>query len=386
MALHVVIMAGGSGTRLWPASTRARPKQFLRLGGEESLLVQTLRRAFALAPDGEICVVTGERLAALTTAEVGSADLRNRVSILAEPSPRNTAPAIMLAAVWLASRGSREDLMLVLTADHLVGPIDAFVLDAQTAATLAEAGYLVTFGIRPDRPETGFGYIERGEALNPASGSQPTGARGHAAGTGQRAFRVHAFREKPDTATAQTYLESGRHYWNSGMFTFGIDSLQKELSRHAPELWQALGAPLDALAGPGGGNQAGDGIHRTDGGWLSLSGELREAWGRAPSISIDYAVMEHTDHAAVVPASFEWSDVGSWDEVAEAWPHGDGPSVLVESDGAWVSSDSPVTVCGAPGVRVVVRDGKVLVLGPGAGQLLKPALAEWEKRGRSDLL
>lgn len=377
MALHVVIMAGGSGTRLWPASTRARPKQFLRLGGEESLLLQTARRALALNTGGEICIVTGERLAALTRAELDDAGLAERVRVLAEPSPRNTAPAIMLAARWLASRTSVEDSMLVLTADHRVGPLPAFTADVGTAAALAEAGFLVTFGIAPDRPETGFGYIERGEALLPAEPADPDGAP--ASGSAARAFRVLAFREKPDEQTAGDYLASGRHYWNSGMFTFGLRVFQRELSEHAPQLWSAFGEH-------GSPTEADGDIAMTEGGWLGLSASLRAAWEAIPSISIDYAVMEHTRVAAVVPATFTWSDVGSWDEVAQAWPRGDGPAVLVQSDGAWVSADVPVTVCGAPGVRVVVRDGRVLVLGPAAGQLLKPALAEWEARGRSDLL
>ncbi|WP_133478164.1 mannose-1-phosphate guanylyltransferase/mannose-6-phosphate isomerase [Cognatilysobacter segetis] len=273
--LHPVVLSGGSGTRLWPLSRQNQPKQFLALVGDRSLYQETLLRASRLpgaAAPVTVCAddhrfMVGEQLQAVGLGNGG---------ILLEPAARNTAPAIALAASHLAARDP-DALMLVLPADHLIEDESAFRDAVAHAVGLADAGWLVTFGIRPDYAETGYGYILRGAPLDGAG------------------FAVERFVEKPDLATAGAYLEHGGYSWNSGMFLFRATRYLEELERHAPAI---AAAAREAYASA----QADLDFIRID----------AEAFARGPSDSIDYAVMEKTDRAAVVPVSCGWSDIGSW--------------------------------------------------------------------------
>ncbi|UCE31233.1 MAG: mannose-1-phosphate guanylyltransferase, partial [Burkholderiales bacterium] len=280
-----VILSGGAGTRLWPVSREAYPKPFMRLGGERSLLQRTVQRAAAVAaPDAPIGIVTNREYVFKTADEVQAALPQggaSRVTQLLEPVGRNTAPAVALAALWVRSVGGPEATLLVLPADHLVQRVDDFVRDVRQAETLAAAGHLVTFGIRPTQPETGFGYIELGDALE----------GGH---------RVRRFVEKPELARALEFLQSGRFLWNSGMFLFRVDVLLAAFERHAPEVLHAAQAVWRDV--------------RQRNGRFEFDSDRFAA---LPDISIDYAVMEHAAGDAkggvgVVEASFDWSDIGSW--------------------------------------------------------------------------
>ena len=281
--LHPVILSGGSGSRLWPLSRQNQPKQFLSLIGERSLFQETLRRAAALPgarPAVTVCsedhrFMVGEQLQALGLPSGG---------ILLEPVARNTAPAIAVAALHLAA-SDPDAVMVVLPADHLIEDEAAFRAAIVRAIGLAEAGWLVTFGIEPDAPETGYGYIARGQAL------------------GEAGFTVSRFVEKPDLATAQGYLASGGYSWNSGMFVFAAARYLEELARHAPAMHAAAQA---AYAGA-----------QRDLDFLRIE---KDAFAASPSDSIDYAVMEKTDRAAVVPVSCGWSDIGSWSSLWAASP------------------------------------------------------------------
>ncbi|MFP4378019.1 MAG: mannose-1-phosphate guanylyltransferase, partial [Spirochaetales bacterium] len=287
-----IIMAGGSGTRLWPASLRSHPKQLLRIGSAYSLIQQAILRA-AAASDGPIVIVTNRdhvepiahHAAELSERTLGG--LQKRLVYLPEPLGKNTAPAIALGMVYLESVLSGTSSVLVLTADHLIEPVDAFVSDARRASMLAAAGHLVCFGIPPHRPETGYGYIEAGTPLD-----------------GGRV--ISAFKEKPDAETAAAYLAAGNYFWNAGMFAFAIATFWDELATAAPEVanaFRGLTKQLDLSTRP-------DGASEVD------SERLRPAYEAVPQISIDYALMERSSKGAVVPASFRWSDVGSWDEAA----------------------------------------------------------------------
>ncbi len=268
-----VVMAGGKGTRFWPRSRGKRPKQFLAMVGEESLLHQTVHRlADAFLPE-DIFILTTEELAGEIRGMLPELPARN---ILVEPEGRNTAPCLALALVTMEQRVP-DGVMVVLSADSWIGDRGRFLRDIDTAVNhAAEKRDLVTFGIRPTYPETGYGYIET-EGDGPVLG-------------------VSAFREKPSYEKAVEYLESGNHYWNAGMFVWTLHDFRSELLRHCPEML----APLDAWVASGASPAA-----------------LAQAYGRLPKLSIDYALMEKSDRVAVVPARFRWSDVGSWPAVVE---------------------------------------------------------------------
>ncbi len=366
MIEHVAILAGGSGTRLWPASRARRPKQLLDLGGGESLFAATLRRALALQAPGWILVVTHrEQVAAMEAAcrQAASPGVPGRgILVVPEPQGRNTAPAIALACLLLEGSGAAGDRLLALPADHRIEPAAAFCRDTERAAALAAGGHLVTYGIPPARAETGYGYIEAGESL-------------------EEGLRVVRFTEKPDRRTAEEFLRGGRHYWNSGMFAFRVDVFLRELGEHAPQVAAALAtlrrkarlpeaakqgeAPVAVLAAPPG---------------------LERAYAQVPGISVDYAVMEHSRRAAVVPATFSWSDVGSWDEVAALYAEGSGRVIAVQAQGNFVHTDVPVALAGVEDLLVVVRDGAVLVCRRGESQLVRQVVERIRSEGPQELL
>lgn len=270
-----VILSGGSGTRLWPLSRKNLPKQFLALTGESTLFQQTVARTRVLSGASAPIVVCSEEHRFLVAEQLLELKVTG-ASILLEPEPRNTAPAIALAA-WRALEQNPEAVLLVLPADHLIGDQTSFGDAVRKATPLAQQGWLVTFGIRPEGPETGFGYIKRGEALDDA------------------AFRVGQFVEKPDRATAESYVAAGDYEWNSGMFMFQAARYLDELRQHAPKIHAATREACERA-------QADLDFVRVD----------KQAFAASPEDSIDYAVMEKTTRAAVVPVSCGWSDIGSW--------------------------------------------------------------------------
>jgi mannose-1-phosphate guanylyltransferase/mannose-6-phosphate isomerase len=275
-----VILSGGAGTRLWPASRQAYPKPFMTLGGS-TLLQQAIERGMDCGTE-DVLIVTNQEYLYLSKSVIAQMPAQPRATYLLEPKGRNTAPAIAIAALNVAEQYGLDAVMLVLPADHLIPDTQAFVANVLEAKRHAQQGRLVTFGISPTAPETGFGYIEVAQAIR-----EP-----------QSALR---FVEKPDAATAQEYLTTGRYYWNSGMFCFTAGAILAALKAHSPEVLAAAQKTIDS-------SRADQGVTKFD----------AHDFGLQPDISIDYAVMERADNVTLVPAKFGWSDVGSWPAVSNA--------------------------------------------------------------------
>ena len=406
MVDNVIILAGGSGTRLWPASIQSRPKQFLDPGVGKSLLHLTVERAVAIGTTGTIVIVTHHsQVRDILTECLKLGRLRERIVVLPEPDMRSTAPAIGFGLAYLADSGARDETTLVLSSDHLITPVEDFARDVQKADELARADYLVTFGIVPTRAETGYGYIEAGDALPPGR-------------------LVAAFREKPDAATAERYVAAGNYFWNSGMFVFKNSVLMAELGSFEP----AIAAAFRAVEGLSF-EQRRAALPTVNEEGISVawrSSYIAQLYSGLPKISIDYAVLERSHRTAVVETAFGWHDIGSWDEMAQLTDEGvigsgqdnslavgsvrDGvaghnggsaagagttagpatvgpaaPAYRIECEGTYVYSELPVVLCGVKDVAVVVKNGRVLVVQRGKSQLVKTAVEQMIAQGRGDL-
>ena len=276
--MKAIVLSGGSGTRLFPLSRESYPKQFIKLFSDKSLFQETVLRFLKFLKPEDIVVSSKKAYKFLLEEQLKEIGIEpSKLSFVLEPAGRNTAPAVALAVRFLMEKGAPNDeLLFIAPSDHFIKPDDAIASILPKVEELARQGYLVTFGIEPTRPETGYGYILRGEPI------------------GKAGFKVERFVEKPSLEKAMEYLASGNYYWNSGMFAFKVETFVEELRRHAPEIYSVI-----------------------------FEGSFEEAVERfteCPDISIDYAIMEKTDRAAVVPCNFQWSDVGSWDSVYEISP------------------------------------------------------------------
>ena len=287
--LYAVILAGGSGTRFWPLSRHLYPKQLLRIIGDETLIQQTMRRVLRCVPATRVLISTTPAQADSIRFQLGEWKDELRDSFVIEPIGRNTAPAIALAATELIRRDP-EAVMLVLPADHIVKGDRRFHKAVTAGTDLAKQGYLVTFGVPPIRPETGYGYIQPNRRTRLTSRHGLTG------------YPVARFVEKPDPATARRYLKSGNYYWNSGIFVWKAATILEELARHQPVLAKAMRKI--------GGRVAGGGEDRI----------LNRLYRTLRPVSIDHGVMEHSSRAAMIPVDFLWSDVGNWSSLEEVAP------------------------------------------------------------------
>lgn len=314
MPITPVVLSGGAGTRLWPVSREAHPKPFMEMPDGESLLLKTYARAIAATGGATPLTVTNRDYFFASRDTLKAAKCGQDASFLLEASGRNTAGAIVMAALHLHRTTGDKTVMLVLPADHLVTDVAAFTNAVNQARSLADEGYLVTFGIVPTRPETGFGYIHKGPSL-------PTG--GHA---------VSKFVEKPALETAQEYLASGEYLWNSGMFCFQVGTLLTEMAVHAPEVLAACQHCANALQPRELGGAHGLEIPNTE-------------YLQVPSISIDHALMERSVRVAVVPADIGWSDIGSWTAVRDLTLADDkgnraiGESLFIDSGNTYVHGE-----------------------------------------------
>lgn len=353
--LWALIMAGGAGTRFWPLSRLARPKQLLRLAGDRTLLAATLERVAPLVPPERVLVATVADVAAAVRRELPHVPAEN---ILIEPVGRDTAPCVAWAAWRLAAR-EPDAAMVVLPSDHVVPDGDALRAALLGAARWARrSGGLVTLAIRPTRPETGFGYLELGEA---APFEVPV-------------VRVRRFVEKPDRATAERYLAAGTFRWNGGIFAWTCTALIAAVRAHLP----ALAAGLDELMR---GASAGEG-----------DAALARRYAALPRVSIDFGVMEKAAGVWAVPVEFAWSDLGSWPALAEVHEAENGvvavgDTVAVDSDGAVLVSDGPlIATIGARDLIVVSTPDVVLVVPRERAQEVKGLVELLRSRGRDELL
>ncbi len=288
-----VIISGGAGSRLWPLSREAHPKPFIKLPDGQSLLQKTFIRAGATEQVEEILTVTNREVFFHTQDEYRAINSKIKTSYILEPSGRNTAPAVAAAALHLANHYDDQAILLVLPADHLVYNQACFKEAVDHAVKLAQEGFLVTFGVKPNAPETGYGYLEIEK--NKLSDHKNL----HDIST----HRVLRFVEKPNAEVAQTYLESGQHFWNSGMFCFSIGTLLNEMNTHAPDVLDAVKQSLIVSTKA-----------QKAGNYLELDSE---SFARVPDISIDYSLMEKSSRVAAVACDFGWSDIGSWNALSE---------------------------------------------------------------------
>jgi len=288
-----VILSGGSGTRLWPLSRKQRPKQFLPVVDETTLFQSTIARLNGLEQLEAPLVVCNEDHRFMVAEQLRQLDINNQ-GIILEPVGRNTAPAIALAALHVYQREPKAKL-LVLPADHTIENVEAFHKSIEIAQKAANEDYLVTFGIIPQSPETGYGYIQSGDSLKDID----------------HTMTVKRFVEKHDKKTAESYLQSGDFLWNSGMFMFQADTYLKALETYQPDILHACKASMDSMS--------------EDGDFIRVN---TDTFSKSPDISIDYAVMEQTSKAAVVPLSVGWNDVGAWSAVWEVGQKDDAGNVI----------------------------------------------------------
>jgi mannose-1-phosphate guanylyltransferase len=360
MNTYVVIMAGGSGERFWPLSRQRRPKQLLPLTSSgQTMLAEAIDRIAPIVPLERVLVITSNVLRQPIIDAMPSLPPEN---VIAEPAKRNTAPCLALACSIIRSRGDEDAVMAVLTADHFIGDVEAFRNDVRRAVdTATAANALVTLGIPPTRPETGYGYIEVGEEAVATMGAR----------------RVRSFREKPDAQTVLEYMWSGRYLWNSGMFFWRISSLTSAMLTHLPDVGGRIETMRAALS------------------TLDVNA-LADLFGSMPDISIDYGVMERADNVAVVPATFPWDDVGSWDALDRMRAHDErknvinGDVVALDTSNAIIVNaterDHVLTTLGMDHVVVVVTDDATMVCSKDRAQDVKKIVAALRARGTDTVL
>jgi mannose-1-phosphate guanylyltransferase len=356
--MYAVIMAGGKGTRFWPLSRERRPKHLLSITGEKSIIKYTVERITPLVPEGNIMIVTGESHSDEIKKELTNLPEEN---IIVEPVGRNTAPCIGLAAFSIKKKNP-DAVMVVLPADHLIGDEKTFISVLSDAADIARKGdYLVTVGIQPTKPETGYGYIERGNAFDTEGNSA--------------IYNVQSFREKPDLATAETFFKNGHFYWNSGMFIWKVSTLLQSIEKFLPDLYQDL-LRIEKSLGT-------DREHDV----------VTEVYSDITPISIDYGIMEEAKNVLMIPGDFAWSDVGSWDVLWEVLDKDEKGNVVKgtvlsidTADSLVFGSDKLITLVGVKDLIVVETGDALLICDKNASQDVKKLVEKLEQENMKEYL
>jgi mannose-1-phosphate guanylyltransferase/mannose-1-phosphate guanylyltransferase/mannose-6-phosphate isomerase len=378
---NCLIMAGGSGTRLWPASSSRLPKQFLSAGGKKSFFSLAVERALAVT-GGKVIIITGKSHIPHVIADAAklNADKKKRLLVIGEPSAKNTAPAIACAVVYLELSGGGKNT-LVLTSDHIIEPLKTFKADAAVAAAAAKKGKLVVFGIPPTRPETGYGYIEVSAIKTKDTKTTHVSEPGESAAG---VYEVTAFHEKPDPETAKKYASSGRFFWNSGMFAFSAGFMAEQFRRFAPDVFSCF-EKLKVPAGSSYKKKQGVKILNS---WQGLDAAYR----KTKSISFDYAIAEKCTASAMVHVNFDWIDIGNWEEYLKMRGSNGAQVFSVSSESCFVDSDIPVALAGVEDLIVVIRSGKngspasALITKKGQTQKVRDIVEQIKKSGNTDIL
>jgi mannose-1-phosphate guanylyltransferase/mannose-6-phosphate isomerase len=379
-------MAGGSGTRLWPASNSARPKQFLDAGGGKSFFQNSLERAFAVIDtqgDGRVIVMAGRAHTGLIAeaCRIFDKKLLEHLVLIPEPEAKNTAAAIACGTLYADWVSGRERTILVLTSDHIIKPLELFCSNAAAAAAYALQDKLAVFGISPLEPETGYGYIEAAGLLS--APEAPSFVKNQGRPAEPRVFRVAAFREKPDRKLAEQFIAQGNFFWNSGMFAFSSRFMLDEFRSRAPEVmnpFNALGAPAELS-------------YRLRKGLRILENwrGLEEAYRQVKNISFDYAIAEKCSRTIMVEAAFDWLDVGSWDAYAGLLKTTASEVYERDSKNCFVDADIPVALCGVKDLIVAIRTGQdgrasALITKRGASQGVREIVEQIKAQGKTRLL
>lgn len=352
--LNVVILAGGSGTRLWPLSTPSFPKQFLPLPNGNSMIQETLARVATMCTPTESWVITGRSMAELVHEHLPGLP---RANVLGEPMGRNSAPAIAWTAATIARRDP-EAVMVILSADQVISNVQAFRQALSLAYKVANEGQLVVLGIKPTAPETGFGYIRYTTPLS--------------AGYDHQAFAGDSFVEKPDRATAQSYLDDGNYVWNAGIFIWQVKTILRELRSHLPELMKKIDQIVAAT------------------GTSREQEVLSEVWPTIQGVSIDYGIMEAVNHFAVIPADIGWNDVGNWEQYGALYPAstnkvrsvGHHEDLSSQNIFVYNTSSRPVFTIGLENVVVIEMEDKTVICHHDTIQSVK-VIAEKENKKNS---
>ncbi|MBA3684218.1 MAG: NTP transferase domain-containing protein [Planctomycetes bacterium] len=356
--IYAVIMAGGSGTRFWPLSRAASPKQLIDIMGGATMIQATVARLQPLVPPDRVLVITTAALAEETRRQL---PMVRPEHVVAEPVGRDTAACVALAAV-IVERIRPGAVMILLPADHLIQPADAFQRALRSGVALARQGMLATYGIAPRYAASGYGYVKLGAALAPAEGLACN--------------RVECFVEKPDAATAERYLADGSYRWNSGIFTWRSDVVLAELAKHCGWLTEALAPLARAWDTPG------------------FAADLARIYGPLRKISIDYALMEKAQHIAAVTVDFGWDDLGSWDALYDHLDHdahgvaarGDVQAIECADSLFFAGGKQAIVAIGTTGMIVVSTDDALLILPKGRSQDVKRAVEALKARERTKLL
>lgn len=353
--MKAIILAGGSGTRLWPLSRKNYPKQFLKLNGDRSLLQQTVERLLRAMPAEDIILMTNSDYKFHVLSDLNSLSLSVPLpasNIILEPASRNTAPAIALGIKYCVDKlgCSEEDVVFISPSDHIIKPVGKFIKYLKQAEEIAKKGYIVTFGIRPDRPETGYGYIK---------------VRREASGVRRQAFfDVEKFVEKPDAKTAARYAGRGNYYWNSGMFAFSIGTMIKEFKRYAPEITKIASMNFN---------------------------EMVAGFNQMPEISIDYAVMEKSDKVVTLPLDLYWNDIGSWDSLYDIFDKDKmgnikkGDIVAIDTKKTMILGNKRhISTIGIEDCLIVETDDAVLIAKRGEAQKVRDVVNKLKKENRKE--
>lgn len=340
-----VIMAGGAGTRFWPLSREIKPKQYLQLFSDKTMLQKTVERLYPIIGPERIYIVSTLSQRNIIRENVPQIPEEN---LIAEPFGRNTAPCVALSAAYLLKKYPASEAMFVLPSDHVIIEKDKFKKSINTAQKAAGEGYLVTFGIKPDYPATGYGYIESGEAVN------------------GKVYRISNFKEKPDYKTAKSFLKAGNYYWNSGMFMWTLDAIISSFNKYAPEILQ----PINRI--------------------VNLSGsdnqqEINSIYSAVPKQPVDIAIMEKSDKGVVIPVDYHWSDVGSWRAVSELQEKDDHnntlpeKSIVIQSGDNYVYSKKMVALIDVNDLIVVETDDSLLIADKGSAEKVKDVVEKIKK-------